>query len=1052
MGRSSSKVTKIEGGESDGDLTGVSPSHRAEGECVSRGTVKLDKARASGVSADAHRHLSTRYGNLCPRTTEWFKARNESTLNVAIAFVPYIIMQSFFESSVEQRDNIVAHRGEGAVVFSDASGFTALTERLAVKPNGAELLSQCLTSFFTPLIDIISNYRGDVIKFSGDALTIYFPPFDDTKHPCYNSVVPPHGTYGLRDLGPMATAVLRASACCIEIHRKLHLFETGVDGVVLCLHIGVGCGPVTVLQVGGIVPPETKHPRYEYVIAGPAIEQISIAEPLASNGETCLSPQAWRFAADWAVEGRSLANEMPPACDFHILQNLNASKYTFPCVRNAAMTRDTRDEHRFRLSELRVIRRYIPSNVFKQIENNTLVYVNEMRTVSTIFLSGSGVDVSTDSGAQIAQELMSDIQRVCYTYEGSLNKYLVDDKGMLFLLVYGFPPMVHTDDPIRAVLACMDFVDVFKRLKLVCRCGVTTGRNYCGVVGSAKRMEYTVLGDTVNLAARLMANASTNSILVDEATSLFSSSEISCKALPAIKVKGKTCPIPIFEPEPPKTKTAGGLLGDRTVCFPWKCLSKSLGGNSLLGELDDWKERAVLQTLLEGPRRRGGLVVISGGIGMGKTELLEHAVMDTFHRLGSVPIFSTQENRPGSKFRPIQELLRSIVLAFRHINQGLPNDEKGALRSIADTEFRDFVDDLRGDLSLSSSRMWYRQHGEEQHSCNLGMELAQKLLRRLVEEHPVTCALSLPSGSNMFISNSSEEETVLWRLAEQLSEMADQNPGRNPMFVVLSMQNKIDDCPERISRLISREAYIEISPLSETCVIDYIGKYVGLSGDMVPEEVCAFIAMMTQGNALFISETLDRLLTDGHIAVLKDSSGSPNDLSYTQELANINIADWTQTSMVGGTMCMLESLEPLQSAVVKMATVFNGVFTVADLAASTCSRWAGAHFFDAFRLFFALTMLTRRGIIERSDSAQGAEFLIDKTTDCFRLNNMLIRKVGHALVLEAQRKIVKRQALIDRVLARFLPIQMEDLRRRKAIPHIPWYYQIDQSEVNRPKA
>merc|ERR1719171_237032 len=67
--------------------------------------------------------------------------------------------------------------------------------------------------------------------------------------------------------------------------------------------------------------------------------------------------------------------------------------------------------------------------------------------------------------------------------------------------------MVHIDDPSRAVLACLDIVEVFRRLELVGRCGVTTGRNYCGVVGSARRMEYTVLGDTVNLSARLMANA-----------------------------------------------------------------------------------------------------------------------------------------------------------------------------------------------------------------------------------------------------------------------------------------------------------------------------------------------------------------------------------------------------------------------------------------------------------------------------------------------------------------------------------------------------------------
>ena len=102
-----------------------------------------------------------------------------------------------------------------------------MTESLAKKSNGAELLSRCLTAFFTPLIDLINAYRGDTIKFSGDALTIYFPSVDDTKSPAFNGIVPPHGSFGLEDLGPMATSVLRASACCIEIHKRLHMFETG---------------------------------------------------------------------------------------------------------------------------------------------------------------------------------------------------------------------------------------------------------------------------------------------------------------------------------------------------------------------------------------------------------------------------------------------------------------------------------------------------------------------------------------------------------------------------------------------------------------------------------------------------------------------------------------------------------------------------------------------------------------------------------------------------------------------------------------------------------
>jgi hypothetical protein len=66
-----------------------------------------------------------------------------------------------------------------AVLFADASGFTALTEKLAHAKGsaaaGAESMCQIINNFFTILIDVVEKYGGDIIKFSGDALTIIFP-------------------------------------------------------------------------------------------------------------------------------------------------------------------------------------------------------------------------------------------------------------------------------------------------------------------------------------------------------------------------------------------------------------------------------------------------------------------------------------------------------------------------------------------------------------------------------------------------------------------------------------------------------------------------------------------------------------------------------------------------------------------------------------------------------------------------------------------------------------------------------------------------------------
>lgn len=89
------------------------------------------------------------------------------------------------------------------------------------------------------------------------------------------------------------------------------------------MHIGVGAGAVKILQVGGIKPPDTEVERYEYVIAGPPLEQISVAEPLASIGETVLSPQAWKCVESYVVEGEKI-QERP---DFRRLKSLDVRAF-----------------------------------------------------------------------------------------------------------------------------------------------------------------------------------------------------------------------------------------------------------------------------------------------------------------------------------------------------------------------------------------------------------------------------------------------------------------------------------------------------------------------------------------------------------------------------------------------------------------------------------------------------------------------------------------------------------------------------------------------------
>lgn len=80
------------------------------------------------------------------------------------------------------------------------------------------------------------------------------------------------------------------------------------------------------------------------------------------------------------------------------------------------------------------------------------------------------------------------------------------------------------------------------------RIGATVGKTYCGVVGGVKRHEYAVLGPSVNLAARLMANAKNPGILVDENVRMLANHTFSFAALAPVVAKGYIDPVPIFEP------------------------------------------------------------------------------------------------------------------------------------------------------------------------------------------------------------------------------------------------------------------------------------------------------------------------------------------------------------------------------------------------------------------------------------------------------------------------------------------------------------------------
>ncbi|GMF57516.1 unnamed protein product [Phytophthora fragariaefolia] len=154
---------------------------------------------------------------------------------------------------------------------------------------------------------------------------------------------------------------------------------------------------------------------------------------------------------------------------------------------------------------------------------------------------------------QRLHDAFATVQKCVYDYEGTINKFLVDDKGSTVIAAFGLPPVTHENDPIRGILASLAICAALGNTGLKASVGITTGTALCGVVGhQGNRREYTVLGDIVNLSARLMQRAKSEGggVITDAPTKIYTHDVLHFEKRPEIMVKGKNESIKIHRPYP----------------------------------------------------------------------------------------------------------------------------------------------------------------------------------------------------------------------------------------------------------------------------------------------------------------------------------------------------------------------------------------------------------------------------------------------------------------------------------------------------------------------
>jgi class 3 adenylate cyclase len=195
-------------------------------------------------------------------------------------------------------------------------------------------------------------------------------------------------------------------------------------------------------------------------------------------------------------------------------------------------------------------------------------------------------------------------------YEGTVAKLMGDA-----VIAFFGAPVAHEDDPQRTVLAALDmmasirlFAEEIRQemgIEFGVRIGINTGSVVVGDVGSAQAMEYTAMGDAVNVAARMEQTAAPGTIQISQDTWRLIEPYFECEPLGAVELKGKSEPMPVYRVV--RAKSADGLA-HRGVGAPL------IGRDAELGRM-----KAALADLKHG---RGRIITLIGEAGLGKSRLI----------------------------------------------------------------------------------------------------------------------------------------------------------------------------------------------------------------------------------------------------------------------------------------------------------------------------------------------------------------------------------------------------------------------------------------------
>lgn len=835
-------------------------------------------------------------------------ANARSTLDSLVCYVPSVVVNRLLKVPAPP-NTPVEECFPAALLFADLSGFTALADQLARRgPSGAEELNSFLNSTFDAFITAITALGGDIVVFAGDALLALWPA----------------------DSEDLAAITHRAAHCSILLRERAQTIRSPLSEQVsgqlseqpteteepppLDIRMGIGVGAVRLMCVGGV------YERWLWLITGAPVMQMMQIEQQARPGQIILSDEAWDLIGHHCI-GRRTGTPTPRHSSFG--QLALSPGVILETVREPA-------EHIVPLHPIssgpgidEALRAYIPDVVMTRLAAGQGGWLAELRLVTVLFICLPDISQDILTLDEIQAEICT-LQTALYRYEGSVNKLSVDEKGVILIGVFGLPPLSHEDDAVRGLQAALAVRDALRLLERRCAIGITTGRAFCGVVGNERRREYTILGDVVNLAARLMQAAS-DDILCDIATGQAAQARVVFEGLAPLTIKGKPEPVTVFRP----VGLAGQPVRPQNVL-----IGREKEKNTLIAHLHSLRRGRI------GTSRGGASVVtIEGEAGIGKSHLI-YELRERADRLGLNSLSgggdALELTTPYHAWRQVF----SQALAIEHLET--PELRRQRIVNLFASE----------PMMLNQISLFNVMFPLEFPEINLVETMNAQTLADTTRSFLLDALkLLLARNQTLLIFEDvhwmdSASKSLLIAVVEQVPRL----------LVVISTRPLSDALRQTFGTLFHspRMRHLRLEPLSLEETLRLICQRLAVQ--RAPEAVAESIYKKARGNPLFTEELAYALRDSGDVVI---ADGVCWIAPTTNGESTLSLPDTIQ----GVITSRIDRLTPTQQLTLKVASVFGTSFSVHILRDIYPSE-AGQHDLDA-----DLAALVQPGILQPNEAS-----------------------------------------------------------------------------------